>query len=171
MTQRWRTGSLRRDVLRLLLVGGIAFVAGCGGAGDTTAPRATTSTTATTVSTTQADADAKPEDGTEFCEIFQGLSERKQSKGGGFERYADEAAWTAGVESVERIAASAPDAISSQAETYVQLVNDRMELAASYGYEPVPQSAKLEFGRAHAAMQQEANELIAFAKANCSGVV
>jgi len=169
MTSRRRITTRSRWAIPLLLAGALTFLAGCGGSTETGAP--TTTSTSTTTTTTAPDPGAKPEDGTQFCAIFQGLSARAQSAGDGFERYPDEAAWTAGVENVQQIAASAPSAIANQAATYAQLVEERKGLAASYGYQPVPQSAKLEFGRAHAAMQQQANQLIAFAKANCSGVV
>lgn len=108
--------------------------------------------------------------GAEFCAIFQGLSARREQQQDGFARYEDEAAWDRGIDSVEHIVATAPDEIAAQAETYLQLVIERKALAATYGYAEVPADVMLAFGRAHAAMQQQANELIAYAKTNCTDV-
>jgi hypothetical protein len=153
----------------VLACGLVALVTACGGgseddgtgAGDA-APSETTTPATTTV--------VESIDDSEFCDIFRGLSARRQDGEDGLERYEDEAAWTQGIERVERIVASAPGEIASQAATYLELVEARRDLAASYGYEPVPADVKLQFGREHAAMQQQANELIAFAKDECSGV-
>lgn len=150
-----------------LSCGVLALVAGCG-AGSGSDP--STGSDAAPVESTTTTGAAPDVDASDFCDIFRGLSSRRQQGGDGFERYEDEAAWTRGIDSVERIVATAPDEIASQAATYLELVEARRDLAASYEYEPVPADVKLQFGREHAAMQQEANELIAFAKAECSGV-
>jgi hypothetical protein len=146
-----------------LSCGLVALVSACGGEPAASPERDAQSDPSTTTA-------AAAIDSSDFCEIFRGFSARRQEAGAGGERYEDEAAWTQGIENVERMAAAAPDEIASEAETYVELVRARAELAASYGYEPVPADVKLQFGRDHAALQQEANELIAFAKAECSGV-
>jgi len=107
-------------------------------------------------------------DNEEFCAIFVKLAEQRESKDG-FARNPDEASWDRNIDTVERIAAAAPDEISAQADTYVQMVIERKALAASYDYGEVPENVKLDFGKAHAGMQKQVNELLAYAKANCPG--
>jgi hypothetical protein len=177
-----RMTTVRTRVLALCLAGAsLAGAAACGG--STTADVAPSPEAATLQSTAPPDTTATVGGTDDFCELFQGLSNQRQQRGegqgqtgqgpsqDGFTRHQDEAAWDRGIETVGRIASSAPPEISTQADTYLQLVRDRKELAASYGYGEVPKEATLEFGRAHASMQQQANELIAYAKDNCDGVV
>lgn len=159
---------LHRRVVAAVIAGGVLLAAtGCGSEGDSeSSPTTSSPSTPTTAASTSGSTGTT----TEFCSIFQGLSERRSAQQDGFVRYPDEAAWDRGIESVEQIVASAPEEISTQAATYLQLVNERKGLAASYDYTEVPADAKLSFGRAHAAMQQQANQLIAYAKSHCSGV-
>ncbi|MGC3981178.1 MAG: hypothetical protein QM808_07970 [Steroidobacteraceae bacterium] len=133
----------------------------CGASEATTdIPKVATSKSATS--------DVKP---SEFCALFQALSARRAAGGGeNGERNKDEADWNRNIETVTKIANSAPAEIKPQAETYVQMVILRKELAAAHGYGELSAQTKLEFGRAHAAMQMQVNQLIAYAKANCHGV-
>jgi hypothetical protein len=151
------------------LAGVLLFATGCGSS-DSAGSTTSTVAESTTSSTSEPASDASAGGDVEFCSVFQGLSARREQQQDGFTRYEDEAAWDRGIESVEHIVATAPDEIAPQAETYLQLVTERKALAATYGYAEVPAEAKLDFGRAHAAMQQQANELIAYAKTNCTGV-
>lgn len=173
------TTRLRRAGLALALTGAALGLVACAGtttasgpaSASTAAASATTPPTSSpaTSGTSSSTADV---DGTAFCDAFRSLSDRKQQQDAvGQERYTDEASWDAGVANVERIAAMAPAEIKPQADAYVEMVKARKELAATWNYEPVPEQAKLEFGRAHAALQQQSNQLIAFAKTECSGVL
>lgn len=88
-------------------------------------------------------------------------------------RNKDEAAWDNNLATVEHIAATAPDEISAQADAYVQMVKDRKDLAAGHDWADVselPADVRTDFARDHAQMQQEVNELLAYAKANCAGM-
>ena len=65
------------------------------------------------------------------------------------------------------------DEIQAQADTYVQMVKDRKQLAADNNWADVsalPADVRMGFARDHAQMQQQVNELISYAKTNCDGV-
>jgi hypothetical protein len=143
------------------------FAAGCGSS-DRSA--GSTSSTSSTSTTSKPATDASSSETGEFCSAFRDLAATRNQQRDGFAGYEDEAAWDQGIEAVEHIAAAAPEEIAPQAETYLQLVIERKALAASYGYAEVPTQATLDFGRAHAAMQQQANQLLAYAKTKCTGV-
>jgi hypothetical protein len=153
----------------LLAAALVVIATACGSESDSDEAAEPSSTVATSDAP---DDDVVSIDDSEFCDIFRGMSERSQAQesADGLDRYEDEAAWEAGIANVERIVETAPDEIAGQAATYLELVGLRQELAASYDYEPVPSEVKMAFGQDHAAMQQEANEMIAFAMENCTGV-
>jgi hypothetical protein len=155
---------LFRPLVAALAGASLLFVAGCGSSDGSAG--STSSTSATSKPAT----DASTSDTGEFCSAFRDLAATRDNQRDGIAGYEDEAAWDQGIEAVEHIAAAAPEEIAPQAETYLQLVIERKALAASYGYAEVPTQATLDFGRAHAAMQQQANQLLAYAKGNCTGV-
>jgi hypothetical protein len=153
---------LFRPLVAALAGASLLFAAGC--SSDGSAKSTSTSTTP------QPATEASTGDTGAFCSAFRDLAATRDRQQDGFAGYEDAAAWDQGIEAVEHIAAAAPEEIAPQAETYLQLVIERKALAASYGYAEVPTQATLDFGRAHAAMQQQANQLLAYAKSNCTGV-
>jgi hypothetical protein len=107
-----------------------------------------------------------------FCDIFAGLAERREGRED-FARNETEEDWDRNIATVEQIAAVAPDEVSVQADVYVQMVKDRKALAEANDWADVselPNDVRMTFAREHAEMQQQVNELIAYAKANCDGV-
>jgi hypothetical protein len=122
---------------------------------------------ATTTTTTSNDA---TDDTTGMCAVFQGIAERAAEQGGQPEQPTTEAGWAERVERTAQLVESVPDDYRGEAETYLQLVKDRAQLAADNGYTLVrdlPAEVRAAFIADHRDEQQQANALIAFAKEEC----
>ena len=139
------------------------MLAACG-ADDSSSASDTTTSTDTTETTTVADSP--------FCAAFDELvAQRGGSEGE--PRNADEAAWDRNLATVEHIAEVAPDEISAQADAYVEMVEARKVLAEENGWADVadlPEDVRTAFIAGHRDLQQQVNELLAFARANCEGM-
>jgi hypothetical protein len=119
------------------------------------------------------------DDTTAMCAVFQGIADRAAEQGGqpnggptgaGPEQPTTEAGWAERVERTAQLVESVPDDYRDEAETYLQLVKDRAELAADNGYalvEDLPDDVRTAFIADHRDEQEQANALIAFAKEEC----
>lgn len=159
------------------VVGALAL-AGCSGSGesatrDEAKAAVTTSTTTSTSTTGEFDLAA-------FCAVFEGIADRARAQGGtpgagpgggGPAQPTSEAGWDLRIEMTARIVKVAPPDLVDNAETYLELVKDRAELAAENGYVLVaelPEAARNAFIADHRDEQAQANELIAYATGNCN---
>jgi hypothetical protein len=135
----------------------MGILAACGADGSGSLPETTTTTTAVADS--------------EFCATFDQLA--AQRGGSDTARNADEAAWDRNIATVEHIAEVAPDEISAQADAYVEMVEARKALAEANGWADVtelPDDERSAFIAEHGDLQQQVNELIDYARANCEGM-
>jgi hypothetical protein len=165
----------RRTTKRLVAavtLGGALLLGACSGG---SADRAATTTTTTPKITSSGAAD----DTTAMCAVFQGIAARAAEQGGqpnggptgaGPEQPTTEAGWAERVERTAQLVETAPDDYRDEAETYLQLVKDRAQLAADNGYalvEDLPADVRNAFIADHRDEQLQANALIAFAKEEC----
>ena len=123
-----------------------------------------------TTSTTGEATDPAGGDVEEFCAIFGELADRRETEGQGEPRSAGE--FSVMLDTVERIAAVAPAEIADQADAYVEMVGLRAELSAENGgagREDLPEDARAAFIAENGDLQQEVDELLAYARDTCEG--
>lgn len=133
-------------------------------------PAATAGTTSSTASSAAGSATESTGDGSAFCATFEGLGTRRAERGGTNDGNRNQADWEQNLVTVKKIAEAAPAAIAPEAHAYVQMVEDRYELARNNGYAAIadlPAAERDAFIAEHRTMQADVNELIAYAKANC----
>jgi hypothetical protein len=163
-----------RSKASAVLVTGLLLVAGaaCGDDGGSSADRSvpastteTTESTGTTETSETGEAAAGEPDLETFCAAFPDLG------GQGAESTAMTAEqWDMRIATTEAIAASAPDEVAEQADAYVVMMQARAELAAENGYAAatdIDPAVRQEFIGEVGALQQQVNELIAYAQAEC----
>jgi hypothetical protein len=114
-----------------------------------------------------------------FCAVFEGIADRARAEGGtpgagpgggGPAQPTSEAGWDVRIQMTARIATVAPPELVDNARTYLELVEDRAQLAAENGYVLVadlPPDVRRAFIADHRDEQAQANELIAYATGNC----
>ena len=123
---------------------------------------ATTTTTTAPTTTTVADSTA-------LCAIFGELAASGAGPGAQFEASTPDG-WERRIATNQRIVDAAPAEWRDEAETYLQMVKDRAQLAAENGYVGVnelPADVREGFIASHRVMQSEVNELVAFMGAEC----
>ena len=110
-------------------------------------------------------------DSTAICAIFGQLA----ANGGGRDAQftvSTPAGWERRIELTGEIVNAAPPEWRDEAETYLQMVKDRAQLAADNGYVAVndlPAEVRTAFITSHRAMQSEVDDLIAYMNAECGG--
>jgi hypothetical protein len=108
-------------------------------------------------------------DASDLCTIFGDLA----ASGAGRDAQASPSTpvgWEQRIETTQAIADAAPEEWKDEAETYVQMVKDRAQLAADNGYvavDALPAEVREAFIAEHRDEQAEVNELIAFMGSEC----
>ena len=154
-------GRLRFGAWMLALGVVLAACSGGGSSGDVTSAKTESTTTTTTTS---------PSDSTELCKIFQRLAAGGAGPNGQNEASTADG-WAVRIETTEDMAKAAPAEWKDEAETYVQMVKDRAQLAAENGYvgvDDLPADVRSAFVSSHSEMQAQVNRLIAFMKQECA---
>lgn len=131
-----------RDFATVLLVGALVFGACSGGGAD--------------------DADA-------LCAIFNQLVASGAGPDAQFRATTPEG-WERRIATTGQIVEAAPSEWRDEAETYLQMVKDRAQLASENGYVGVndlPSDVRNAFITSHRAMQAEVDSLIAYMSAQC----
>ena len=130
-----------------------------GGSGQSNAASGSTTTAAT----------AAASDTAELCSIFGDLA----ASGAGRDAQANPSTaegWERRIATTQEIADAAPQEWKDEAETYVQMVKDRAQLAADNGYvavDDLPADVREAFIAEHRDMQAQVNDLIAFMGSEC----
>ena len=159
---------LRLGGLGAALVAGALVLAACSGHGGNDAgasPNTDDRAAVTTTTTTP----AARSDSTALCAIFNQLA----ASGAGPEaqfRASTAEGWERRIATNGQIVEAAPAEWRDEAETYLQMVKDRAQLAAEHGYVGVnelPAEVRNAFISSHRAMQAEVDELIAYMSAEC----
>jgi hypothetical protein len=146
------TNRRRLGVLGPLLVTGALVFAACS-SGDESAVTQTTGS----------------EDSKALCAIFDELAAHGAGPGAQFAASTPEG-WQRRIETNRKMVDAAPAEWRDEAETYLQMVKDRAQLAAENGYVGVnelPADVRDAFISSHRAMQAEVNELIAYMGREC----
>jgi hypothetical protein len=108
-------------------------------------------------------------DTSDLCSLFGDLA----ASGAGRDAQASPSTaegWEQRIETTQAIADAAPEEWKDEAETYVQMVKDRAQLAADNGYvavDDLPADVREAFIAEHRGQQAEVNELIAFMGSEC----
>ena len=122
---------------------------------------ATVPTTTTTIPTAG--------DTAALCAIFRRLAASGAGRGAQFEE-STPAGWEQRIATTGEIVEVAPAEWHDEAETYLQMVKDRAQLAAEHGdvgVDDLPVDVRTAFIASHRAMQAEVNELIAYMGREC----
>ena len=163
-TSRTRRGGRRRGFAALLVAGALGF-AGCSGGSDDARATAAAHGDRSTVTTTS----APPSDSTALCAIFDRLVASGAGPGAQFEASTPEG-WQRRIATTKEIVDAAPAEWRDEAETYLQMVKDRAQLAADNGYVGVndlPADVRDAFISSHRDMQAQVNRLIAYMGSEC----
>jgi hypothetical protein len=155
---RWRVGVVVVAPLARApaLLGACADESGSGARATTTTTTATTPTTAASGSTS-------------LCAIFDRLVAGGAGPGAQFEATTP-AGWQQRIETTAEIVDAAPPDWRDEAETYLQMVKDRAQLAAEHGYvgvQDLPADVRDDFISSHRSMQAQVNQLIAHMSSVC----
>jgi hypothetical protein len=108
-------------------------------------------------------------DSTALCAIFTERAANGAGPGAQFEA-STPAGWERRIETTRKIVDAAPVEWRDEAETYLQMVKDRAQLAAENGYVGVndlPADVRDTFISSHRELQAEVNELIAHMSSEC----
>ncbi len=152
--------------LGVLLVAGALVLAACSGDGGNDAGATPNSDDKAAVTTT---APAAASDSTAICAIFNQLAAGGAGPGAQFQASTPEG-WERRIVTTGQIVEAAPAEWRDEAETYLQMVKDRAQLAADNGYVGVndlPADVRDAFISSHRAMQAEVDELIGYMNAEC----
>jgi hypothetical protein len=147
-----------------LLAGALLLGACSSDSGNRASSRDGADDTAATTATTNAGADSAT-----LCAIFTRLVASGAGPGTQFHESTPEG-WENRIATNTEIVAAAPAEWRDEAETYLQMVKDRAQLAAENGYVGVndlPADVRNAFVDAHREMQAEVNELIAYMGQEC----
>ena len=166
MDARARVKGRRRltGLVAVLVVGALALGACSDDGGNEAGARPGADDEAAVSTTTPAASDS-----TAICAIFNDLAEGGAGRGAQFEASTPEG-WERRIATTGEIVDAAPAEWRDEAETYLQMVKDRAQLAAENGYVGVndlPADVRDAFISSHRAMQAEVNELIAYMRAEC----
>ena len=104
-----------------------------------------------------------------LCAIFNELAASGAGPGAQFQATTPEG-WEKRIATNEAMVAAAPPAWRDEAETYLQMVKDRAQLAAEHGYvgvDDLPTDVRNAFISSHREMQAEVNDLIAYMGQEC----
>jgi hypothetical protein len=153
-------GRASRRLAALLLPLALLLAACSGGGSDgTSAAKRAASTTTTTAAS----------DSTALCGIFQQLAADGAGPTGQNETSTAEG-WKRRIATTQEMVDAAPTEWKDEARTYVQMVEDRAQLAAENGYvgvDDLPADVRSAFISSHASMQVDVNRFIAFMSSTC----
>ena len=152
--------------LGILLVAGALGLGACSGDGGNDAGAASSANNNDAVATTTP---AAASDSTAICAIFNQLAASGAGPGAQFQASTPEG-WERRIATTGQIVDAAPADWRDEAETYLQMVKDRAQLAAEHGYVGVndlPADVRNAFISSHRAMQAEVDELIAYMSEEC----
>ncbi len=156
---------MRRWVpLVILAVAGAVALTACSGEQGDAGAGSTRRENAETASTTPAASDA-----TALCVIFNQLAANGAGPGAQFQATTPEG-WERRIATTGQLVSAAPPEWRDEAETYLQMVKDRAQLAAQNGYVGVndlPADVRDAFIASHRTMQLEVDKLIAFMSTQC----
>jgi hypothetical protein len=155
-----------RVVFGSLVVAGALALAACSsdGGNDATAPSKSDDAAAAPATTAPTDSDSAA-----LCAIFHRLAASGAGPGAQFNETTPEG-WERRIATNAEMVEAAPPEWRDEAETYLQMVKDRAQLAAENGYVGVndlPADVRTAFISSHRAMQAEVNELIAYMGQEC----
>jgi hypothetical protein len=159
--ERCRLGGLAT----VLVAGALVFAACSGGGGDDAGASPTTDDRAAVTSTVP----TAISDSTALCAIFNQLVASGAGPDAQFQASTPEG-WVRRIATTGQIVEAAPAEWRDEAETYLQMVKDRAQLAAEHGYVGVndlPTDVRNAFISSHRAMQAEVDELITYMSARC----
>jgi hypothetical protein len=108
-------------------------------------------------------------DSAALCAIFNQLAANGAGRDAQFTATTPEG-WQKRIATNEAMVAAAPAEWRDEAETYLQMVKDRAQLAAENGYvgvQDLPADVRNAFISSHQAMQAEVNRLIAYMGQEC----
>jgi len=145
----------------VLLVGALVLGACSDGGADDAAASPTTNDRTT--------APAAVSDSTALCAIFNQLVASGAGPDAQF-RATTRDGWERRIATTGQIVEAAPSEWRDEAETYLQMVRDRAQLASENGYVGVndlPSDVRNAFITSHRAMQAEVDALIAYMSAQC----
>jgi PBP1b-binding outer membrane lipoprotein LpoB len=140
----------------------VLLLTSCSSDGIDRAESVTRQTTTTTTAPANTDAMCEL-----FGEIAAGAQAAKVAPGDPSAVFTAEQ-WEEKIATTAKIVDVVPAEHRAEAETYLQLVKARSELAATYDYGVVPTDARQQFIGAHGSQQQEANKLLAFVRQSCN---
>jgi hypothetical protein len=152
----------RRGLVGVLLVAGALTFGACSGddGASVTEDRKPAPTTTTAVGSSDSSA---------LCATFDDLVASGAGPGAQFEASTAEG-WAQRIDTNEKIVDAAPPGWKDEAETYLQMVKDRAELAAEHGYvgvDDLPADVRNAFISSHREMQAQVNRLIAHMGSEC----
>ena len=154
---------MRREAIGILAIASAAFLlSSCSSDGDEGAASVTKLTTTTTSVPASTDAMCAL-----FGDIAAGAQAAKVTPGDPNAVFTAEQ-WQQKIATTAQIVDAVPADHRAEAEIYLELVQARAELAATYDYGVVPTDARREFMAAHGSQQQEANQLLAFVRQTCN---
>jgi hypothetical protein len=145
---------------------GVLVLGACSSDGGDDAGSASRSDDQAAVTTTTP---ASHSDSTALCAIFSELAASGAGRGAQFQESTPEG-WERRIATTGKIVDAAPAEWRDEAETYLEMVKDRAQLAADHGYAAVndlPADVRDAFIGSHRAMQLEVNELIAYMSSEC----
>jgi hypothetical protein len=158
--RRWLGGA---GLVMVLVLGalGLGACSDDDGSGASSAGRTVTTTAPTTTTGTSESA--------ALCAIFDRLVAGGAGPGAQYETTTPEG-WQQRIETTGEIVDAAPPEWRDDAEAYLQMMNDRAQLAAEHGYvgvQDLPAGVRNDFISSHRAMQAQVNELIAHMSSEC----
>jgi hypothetical protein len=160
MHRRWRGG-----VGALLVAGALVFTACSSDTGSDAGARPHADDKVAVTATTA----AAGSDSAALCAIFNQLAANGAGRDAQFTATTPEG-WQKRIATNEAMVAAAPVEWRDEAETYLQMVKDRAQLAAENGYvgvQDLPADVRNAFISSHQAMQAEVNRLIAYMGQEC----
>ena len=156
VTRKWG-----RRVAAFLVPLALLLAACSGGGSDATSTAKTEASTTTTT--------AAADDSTALCGVFRELAAGGAGPDAQTEATTAEG-WTRRIATVQEMVDVAPAEWEDEARTYLQMTEDREQLAADNGYvsvDDLPADVRSAFISSHAAMQAEVNRLIAYMGQEC----
>jgi hypothetical protein len=154
----------RWAVVGWLLVAGTLVLGACSSGNDARSSPGSERNVASATTTPAAGSDA-----TALCAIFNQLAVNGAGRDAQFNATTPDG-WARRIATTAEMAEVAPAEWRDEAETYLQMVKDRAQLAAENGYVGVndlPADVRTAFISSHQAMQAEVNQLIAYMGQEC----
>lgn len=106
----------------------------------------------------------------DLCAIFGELAANRDARGGGMSQPTTAEGWEMRIATTGEIVDAAPAEWRDEAETYLEMVKDRAQLAADNGYvavDALPADVREAFIAEHRDEQAEVNKLIAYMGSEC----